>query len=334
LKKSGGSDGSRFDGDHVKSTDSREEMLEDDVQLLAGTSFLFARHEFDQHVDVLFIDEGGQYALADAIAVGTAARNLVLLGDPNQLSQVSQAAHPPGANASVLEHLLGEEHETVPEEMGMFLRETWRLRPEICSFTSAEFYERRLEPAEPARRRSLEVGNGIRYLPVEHLGHRSAAPEEADVICREVKQLVGSRFADADGVERPLRYEDIKVVAPFNAHVRCLREKLPPAVQVGTVDKFQGQQCVVSFYSMASSSADDVPRGLEFLFSRNRLNVAISRAQCLAYLVASPRLLDANCRTVEQMRLANALCGVVEYAGSARPSDSGRAGAAPLSGTG
>jgi predicted RecB family nuclease len=315
LKKSGGSDGSRYEGRGiVESTESREEMLADDVQFLAGTSFLFAREEFDQHLDVLFIDEGGQYALADAIAVGTAARNLVLLGDPNQLPQVSQAAHPPGANASVLEHLLGDEHETVPEEMGIFLRETWRLRPEICAFTSSAFYEGRLEPAEPARRRSLELGNGIRYLPVEHGGHRSAAPEEADVICREVERLVGTGFIDADGVERPLRYEDIKVVAPFNAHVRCLREALPAAVQVGTVDKFQGQECVVSLYSMASSSADEVPRGLEFLFSRNRLNVAISRAQCLAYLVASPRLLDANCRTVEQMRLANALCRLVEYA--------------------
>jgi superfamily I DNA and/or RNA helicase len=284
------------------------------VQLLAGTSFLFAREELDGHLDVLFIDEGGQYALADAIAVGTAARNLVLLGDPNQLSQVSQAAHPHGADASVLEHLLGDEHETVPEGMGMFLRETWRLRPEICAFTSGEFYEGRLEPADPARRRSLEVGNGIRYRAVPHTGHRSAAPEEAEVICREVEQLVASAFVGADGIERALRYEDIKVVAPFNAHVRCLREKLPPAVQVGTVDKFQGQQCVVSFYSMASSSPEDVPRGLEFLFSRNRLNVAISRAQCLAYLVASPRLLDANCRTVEQMRLANALCRLVEVA--------------------
>jgi predicted RecB family nuclease len=317
LKKSGGSDGSRYEGRGlVESTESRDEMLEDDVQLLGGTSFLFARGELDGHLDVLFIDEGGQYALADAIAVGTAARNLVLLGDPNQLPQVSQAAHPPGADASVLEHLLGHEHETVPEDMGIFLRETWRLRPEVCAFTSSEFYEGRLEPADPARRRSLEAGNGVRYRAVPHSGHRSAAPEEAEVICREVERLVGSRFVGADGVERALRLTDIKVVAPFNAHVRCLRDKLPPDVQVGTVDKFQGQQCVVSFYSMASSSADDVPRGLEFLFSRNRLNVAISRAQCLAYLVASPRLLDANCRTVEQMRLANALCRLVEVAGA------------------
>ena len=107
-------------------------------------------------------------------------------------------------------------------------------------------------------------------------------------------------------------HDDVIVVAPYNAQVRCLREKLPAEVAVGTVDKFQGQQARVVFYSMGSSSSDDVPRGLDFLFSRNRLNVAISRAQCLAYLVCSPRLLDANCVTVEQMWLANALCRLVE----------------------
>jgi superfamily I DNA and/or RNA helicase len=132
-------------------------------------------------------------------------------------------------------------------------------------------------------------------------------------VAEEIARLVGTPYLDA-GRERELRYEDVIVVAPYNAQVRCLREKLPTEVAVGTVDKFQGQQAPVVFYAMASSSSDDVPRGLDFLFSRNRLNVAISRAQCLAYLVCSPRLLDANCKTVEQMRLANALCRFVEVA--------------------
>jgi uncharacterized protein len=305
--------GESYEGRFVTTSTEIDELLEDDVQLLAGTSFLFARQELDRHLDVLFVDEGGQFALADAVAVGTAAKNLVLLGDPNQLPQVSQAAHPPGANASVLEHLLGE-HETVPPDRGVFLKETWRLRPEICDFISEAFYEGRLQPAGPAQQRSLELGNGLRYVPVAHSGHRSASPEEAEAIRAEIERLVGSRYVDADGRERPLRYEDIKVVAPFNSHVRCLRDKLPDAVQVGTVDKFQGQESVVIFYSMASSSGEDVPRGLDFLFSRNRLNVAISRARCLAYLVCSPRLLDANARTIEQMRLANGLCRFVELA--------------------
>jgi uncharacterized protein len=161
--------------------------------------------------------------------------------------------------------------------------------------------------------RAVAAGNGIRFLAIEHEGNRTQSWEEADAIAAEVARLVGTPYEDEQG-PRALRHEDVIVVAPYNAQVRALRERLPEAVAVGTVDRFQGQQAPVVFYSMASSSSDDVPRGLDFLFSRNRLNVAISRAKCLAYLVASPRLLDANCRTIEQMRLANALCRLVEVA--------------------
>jgi superfamily I DNA and/or RNA helicase len=164
--------------------------------------------------------------------------------------------------------------------------------------------------------RSVLDGNGVRFLPVEHVGHSQAAPEEADAIRAEIDGLVGTPYVEG-GVERLLRYGDFIVVAPYNAHVRCLREKLPEAVRVGTVDKFQGQEATVSFFSMASSSGEDVPRGLDFLFSSNRLNVAVSRARCLAYVVASPRLLDANPRTVEQMQLVNALCRFVEFSDAA-----------------
>jgi uncharacterized protein len=225
---------------------------------------------------------------------------------------VSQGSHPPGTEASVLGHLLGDD-ETVRPEMGLFLAETWRLRPEICSFISEAFYEGRLEPAGVTVSRSIADGNGVRFLQVEHTGHRLASPEEAEAIRAEINRLVGTPVVE-DGRERALRYDDFIVVAPYNAHVRCLREKLPEAVRVGTVDKFQGQQATVVFYAMASSSGEDVPRGLEFLFSRNRLNVAVSRAQCLAYVVASPRLLETSCKTVEQMRLVNALCRFVEVA--------------------
>jgi superfamily I DNA and/or RNA helicase len=171
-----------------------------------------------------------------------------------------------------------------------------------------------LEPADVCATRSVELGNGLRFLPVEHSGHRQASPEEAEVVSAEIDRLVGTPFRDEAG-ERPLAPNDIVVVAPYNAHVRRLRERIPDQrIRIGTVDKFQGQQAAVAFYSMASSSGEDVPRGLEFLLSRNRLNVAISRAQCLAYLACSPRLLGVNCKTVEQMRLANALCHFVELA--------------------
>jgi predicted RecB family nuclease len=314
LKKCTSADNCFEGGRFIENTNENADMIDPELDLLAGTSWLFAREEMDAQVDTLFIDEAGQLALADALAAGTAARNLVLLGDPNQLPQVSQGSHPPGTDASVLGHLLGDD-QTVRPEMGLFLAETWRLRPEICSFISEAFYEGRLEPAAVTVSRSVADGNGVRFLQVEHTGHRLAAPEEAEAVRAEINRLVGTPFVE-DGRKRTLRYGDFIVVAPYNAHVRCLREKLPEAVRVGTVDKFQGQQATVVFYAMASSSGEDVPRGLEFLFSRNRLNVAVSRAQCLAYVVASPRLLEASCKTVEQMRLVNALCRFVEVAES------------------
>jgi uncharacterized protein len=312
-KKSSGDPESRFSGRFIDSSDENGAMLDEELQLLAGTAWLFARNELDGHIDTLFVDEGGQVSLADALAMGTSARNLAILGDPNQLAQVWQGSHPPGANASVLAHLLGDD-ETVRPDMGLFLEHTWRLRPEVCEFISTTFYEGRLEPAEAAMRRSLEFGNAIVFVPVEHQAHRQASPEEARAIATEIARLFGSPYEDDEGT-RTITHEDIVVVAPYNAHVRCLREHIKDErIRIGTVDKFQGQEAAVVFYSMASSSGEDVPRGLDFLFSRNRLNVAISRAKCRAYLVASPRLLDANCRTVEQMRLANALCRLVELA--------------------
>jgi uncharacterized protein len=299
----------RYEDEFVHSSSSNDDMLDEGLQLIAGTSWLFSRP--DQKVDTLFIDEGGQVALAEALAVGTAARNLILLGDPNQLPQVTQGTHPAGAGVSILTHLLGED-ETVREGMGIFLERTWRLRPEVNDFISSAFYESRLRPAEAALHRSLEAGNGLRFVPIDHDGNRTQAPEEAELIRDDIARLLGSRYVDEDG-ERRLREEDVIVVAPYNAQVRCLRRAIPDRrVRIGTVDKFQGQQAVVVFYSMASSSGDDVPRGLDFLFSRHRLNVAISRAKCLANLIASPRLLDASCKTIEQMRMANALCLFVE----------------------
>ena len=313
LKKSGGEESQYHGRGLVENAEDNAAMLDPELQLIAGTSFLFAREELSHHVHTLFIDEGGQLALADALAVGSAASNLVLLGDPNQLPQVSQGSHPPGASASVLSHLLGDD-ETLRPGMGIFLEHTWRMRPEVNAFVSETFYEGRLEPAEVTSTRGVADGNGVRFLPVEHTGHRQAAPEEAEAVRAEIERLVGMPFVENDR-ERQLRYDDFIVVAPYNAHVRCLRQKIQnPRVRIGTVDKFQGQQATVVFYAMASSSGEDVPRGLEFLFSRNRLNVAVSRAQCLAYVVASPRLLEASCKTVDQMRLVNALCRFVEVA--------------------
>jgi predicted RecB family nuclease len=300
-----------YEGDAIESTKELDDALAAETLLVAGTAWLFAREEMNEALDVLVIDEAGQISLADALAMGTSADSLILLGDPLQLAQVTQGVHPPGSGASVLEHLL-DGHETIPEDRGIFLERSRRMHPEVCRFISEAFYEGRLTSIAECEGRTTSLGVGIRWLPVEHEGNRVDSVEEADAIAAEIEKVQAGSYRE--GADRPLRAGDVMVVAPYNAQVRLLRERLPAGVEVGTVDKFQGREAPVVFYSMASSSGEDVPRGLDFLLSRNRLNVAISRAQCLAYLVCSPRLLEVNCRTIEQMKLANALCRFVELA--------------------
>jgi predicted RecB family nuclease len=315
LKKcSAGDPETKYEGAWVENEDAIEPFVDPETRLIAGTAWLFAREEMDRTLDVLVVDEAGQMSLADALAVGTSARSLVLLGDPLQLAQVSQGIHPGGTGCSVLEHLLGDEA-TVPTDRGLFLERTRRMHPDVCRFVSEVVYDGRLLPLPGLERQRVEgVGAGIRHLPVEHEGNSQSAPEEAEAIAAEIERLVGREYTPAEGPPRPLGREDVMIVAPYNLQVKCLGARLPEGVRVGTVDKFQGQQAPVVFYSTASSSGAEIPRGLEFLFSRNRLNVAISRAQCLAYLVGSPRLLDVRCRTVDHMRLVNALCRLVEMA--------------------
>jgi hypothetical protein len=303
--------GDPFESAHVKSGELGD-VLEEDVLLVAGTAWLQSREELDGKLDTLVVDEAGQFSLADTLACGSAARRLVLLGDPLQLAQVTQGVHPGASGASVLDHVLGE-RETIPQELGLFLEETRRMHPEVCRFVSEAFYEGRLHSIPECSERTTSDGVGVRWLPVEHEGNRVESEEEANAIAAEIDRLAGHTFKNA-GVERELRYTDMMVVAPYNAQVRLLRERLPAPVDVGTVDKFQGRESTAVFYSMASSSGEDVPRGLDFLMSRNRLNVAVSRAQCLAYVACSPRLLEVDCRTVEHLKLANALCRFVEIA--------------------
>jgi uncharacterized protein len=288
----------------------------DGVQLVTGTAWLFPRPGFDRALDFLFIDEAGQFSLADAVAVGTSARNLVLLGDPQQMPQDTQGTHPEGAGASVLEHAL-DGHDTVPPERGLFLDQSWRMHPDVCRFISELAYETRLESAPrctPQRIDSPRLsGTGLRFLPVEHAGNRQRSKEEAKVVAREIEALLADgTWTDHDGKTHKLTTEHVLVVAPYNAQVQELLEVVPDGVRVGTVDKFQGQEAPVVFYSMATSSGEDLPRDLAFLFSRNRLNVAISRAKALAILVASPRLLQVSCKKPAEMRLVNGVARFVE----------------------
>lgn len=310
---------SRYDSASIRSADKLDAFTDAgaDTLLFAGTAWFFADQRLDSKVDTLVIDEAGQVSLADALAMGTAARNLVLLGDPLQLAQVSQGTHPEGTGPSVLEHLLGD-HVTVPRDMGLFLERTRRMHPHVCQFISEIVYDNRLAGVPELVRQGTAFGTGLRFLSVDHTGNASASAEEAIAIAGKIGSMMGAEWTDRDDKTCALCQSDFMVVAPYNAQVRRLRKALSeahlPDVPVGTVDKFQGRQAPIVLYSMATSSMEDVPRSLEFLFSRNRLNVAISRAMCLAIIIASPRLLESHARTIDQMRLVNALCRFVEIA--------------------
>ncbi len=314
-KSTAGDEDTRFEGDFVDSADNWRELLDPELQLVAGTSWLFVYPEFEGFLDTLIVDEAGQVALADVVAVGHAARNLVLLGDPNQLPQVSQGAMPEQAKQSVLQHLLGDKR-TVPPDRGIFLAETWRLRPELTAFTSDAYYAGRLECGPPCASRTVAAGDGLFFRAVPHEANGQLSREEADEVARAIEALLGTAYTDEQGRMRPLAVEDVLVVTPYNAQVRTLRLRVPDGVRVGTVDKFQGQEAPVVIVSLASSSGEEAPRGIAFVFNRNRINVATSRAQCRVELVCSPRLLEADCKSVDDMRLVNALCRFVELASS------------------
>ncbi len=321
LKKSSGDAETEYAADWIRNIDDNDEFVASvpRADLVAGTAWLFARDDFDSGalIDTLVIDEAGQVSLADALAMGTAARNLILLGDPSQLAQVSQGTHPEGVGAPVLEHLLGS-HLTVPPDMGIFLDRTRRMHPDVCRFVSEIVYDNRLVGLPELALQRTAFGTGLRFLAVEHVGNVASSHEEAERVAHEIRDMLGGSWTNRKEETRPLKETDIMVVAPYNMQVRLLRRTLEAAglgaVPVGTVDKFQGREAPVVFYSMATSSAEDVPRTLDFLFSRNRLNVAVSRAMCLACIVASPRLLESRARTIEQMRLINALCRFAEMA--------------------
>ena len=293
--------------------------LHDDCRVAGGTAWFWTRPDAVDAVDVLFVDEAAQMSLANVLAVSQAAKTVVLLGDPQQLDQPTQGTHPDGVDTSALDHMLAG-HQTIPEDRGLFLEETWRLHPTICAFTSELFYEGRLHPRQglelqEVRSTSVLHGAGLRYVPVAHTGNQSSSLEEAEFIRSLVSDFLASNptWINREGLESPLTLADILIIAPYNAQVFELQTRLPGA-RIGTVDKFQGQEAPVVIYSMTTSSHADAPRGMEFLYSLNRLNVATSRAQCLCVLVASPMVFEADCRTPEQMRLANAYCRYLELA--------------------
>ena len=286
----------------------------------AGSAWLWSRPEMANSVDVLLVDEAGQMSLANVLAISQATTSVVLLGDPQQLDQPQKGIHPPGAEVSALSHLLGE-RTTLSDDQGIFLTDTRRLPPDICAFTSELFYDSRLVARPENARQRLNVdglldGTGLRFVSVPHWGNQSESPEEATVIAEMVASLLAGKatWTDKEDKTKPIGIRDVLVVAPYNAQVALLAERLPAGARIGTVDKFQGQESPVVFYSMTTSTPEDAPRGMEFLYSSHRFNVATSRARCLAVLVANPALFNVQCKTPRQMELANAFCRYLEMA--------------------
>ncbi|MGA7329805.1 MAG: TM0106 family RecB-like putative nuclease [Rhodomicrobium sp.] len=294
-------------------------------QLIAGTAWLFARQDLDRQLDYLFVDEAGQVSLGNIVAMATSACNLVLVGDQMQLGQPIKGAHPGESGSSSLEYVLGQ-MPTVPPHLGIFLPATRRMHPAVCGFISAAFYDNRLEPVSGNDRQRLVLSSGchpalkpagLSFVEVDHAGCAQRSDEEAAVVKALFDSLLRQRWIDRDGKEKALGVGDVLVVTPYNMQVATIEAVLPPGAKVGTVDKFQGQEAPVVILSMTTSSAEEMPREHEFLFSSNRLNVAVSRAQGLAVIVASRRLLEVPCRTIEQVKLVNALCWAEFYSRSA-----------------
>jgi uncharacterized protein len=302
-----------------KNEDFFAALSDGSVSVGGGTAWLWSRPDAFETVDVLFVDEAAQMSLANALALSQAAKTVVLIGDPQQLDQPMQGSHPEGTDVSALDHILGGER-TIRADKGLFLEETWRLSPTICAYTSELFYDGKLYSKDGLEKQVLKgagpvSGSGLYFLPVAHSGNQNCSPEEAQAVGHLVRAILASNatWVDREGNEKPITLDDIVIITPYNAQVFEIQQCLPGA-RVGTVDKFQGQEAPIAIYSTATSNHADAPRGMEFLYSLNRLNVATSRAKCVSIIVGSLQIFEAECRTPRQMQLANAFCRYLEVA--------------------
>jgi len=287
--------------------------------LIGGTAWAFSNPASKNSIDYLFIDEAGQVPLANILAMAASTKNIILMGDQMQLSQPSKGAHPGESGLSCLDYLL-QDKQTISDDFGIFLGTSHRMHPQVCQFISDSFYEGRLLSHEITKSRVIEVAPaaqniickqaGIIFHAVEHEGNSQHSEEEIDAIDSILQALFECSLTTSGKLDsRRIILADVLIVAPYNMQVRALQAKFSNA-KVGTVDKFQGQEAPVVIVSMSASDAADSPRGLEFLLSKNRMNVAISRAQTLAIVVASPLLAATQCNTLEQLNLVNTLCRV------------------------
>lgn len=304
-----------LNGRFIIDLDDNEAIEDGGFDLIGGTAWLFARQNMDQALDYLFVDEAGQVSLGHLLAMGASARNIILVGDQMQLSQPIKGTHPGESGLSVLDYLL-EDAATIAPDRGILLDTSWRMHPRIQSFISEVVYDNRLKAHPDCVQQTLILDkevedlfapNGIQMFAMDHEGCGQVSETEVERAVTLVDKLIGQRFVDRKGQTGTIGLENILVVAPFNMQVNALKERLPDGCRVGTVDKFQGQEAEIVIVSLTTSSPEDLPRNIDFFYSKNRINVAISRARTLAIILANPKLLELDAVTVEHLRLVNTL---------------------------
>ena len=290
--------------------------------VIGGTAYLFSRPEMTDMVDYLFVDEAGQVSLGNMLAMAGATRNIVLVGDQMQLAQPIQGAHPGESGQSALDYYLQGEATIAPDK-GILLDTSWRMHPSICDFISQAVYDGRLRAHEDCGRQQLLIGDiahpalrphGMSIIEMAHQGCSQSSEEEARFARELIDQLIGTEYIDRHGERGTIGLQNILVVAPYNAQVNLLKAHLPNGARAGTVDKFQGQEAEVVIVSLATSSPEDLPRHVDFFYSKNRLNVAISRARTLAVVLMNPRLLELDATSVERLQMVNTLAWARAYA--------------------
>ncbi|NJM67204.1 MAG: TM0106 family RecB-like putative nuclease [Acaryochloris sp. RU_4_1] len=300
-----------------------------DYSIFGATAFQLCKPDMAAQWDYLFVDEAGQMSLANLVAIARCASNIVLMGDQMQLEQPIQATHPGESGQSALGYYL-DGKATIPPDMGIFLDTSYRMHPSICQFISEAIYENRLQHHRETHHHQIQVdgsesfafdqGNGILFIPVEHQGNSQHSTEEVQAIDQLVECLTGLPYITNRGESQGvIGSNDILVIAPYNLQVRYLKDKLGDRARVGTVDKFQGQEAPVLILSMCASSSDAAPRGLDFLLNRNRLNVAVSRAQCLSIVVGSPALASTACNSISEIELVNLYCKALRGCSTVTP---------------
>lgn len=293
---------------------------------IGGTAWLFCNSVLVEEqgiggFDYLFIDEAGQVSVANLIGMSRVAKNIILMGDQMQLGQPIQGSHPDESGQSILDYLL-KHQATIPPNIGIFLPKTYRMHPDICHLVSNQVYDGRLDSAIETNEHIVNVSpdvlpikQGIHFIPVIHEGNTQASEEEVEVINSLAQKLINLPYWPKKGEkkQRFIGWSDILFVAPYNYQVNLLKTALNADARVGSVDKFQGQEAPIVFLSMCASDASESPRGIDFLFSKNRLNVAISRAQSLVIVVGSPNLAKSSVNNLRQMELVNFYSEIVRF---------------------